>query len=56
MRLAQTLLDRKMRACSTMRLTGIPCDLELKKRQSVFQRKGDTIVQVWKDRTKALCK
>jgi hypothetical protein len=33
---------------------GIPCDLEgegkhLKKGQSVFWRKGDLMVQVWKD-------
>ena len=34
---------------------GIPCDLEgegkcLKKGQSAFQRKGDIMVQVWKDK------
>jgi len=34
---------------------GIPCDLEedskhLKKGQSAFQRKGDVMVQVWKDK------
>jgi hypothetical protein len=34
---------------------GIPCDLEregkrLKKRQSAFRRKGDVMVQVWKDK------
>jgi len=54
-RLAQTLLDRKVRVCSTMRPNGgIPRDLEeedcLKKGQSVFRRKGDVIVQVWKDK------
>ena len=56
MRLAQTLLDRNVRVCGTMRANrGIPCDLEgdgkcLKKGQSVFQRKGDVMVQVWKDK------
>jgi len=55
-RLAQTLLDRKVRVCSTMRPNrGIPCDVEeegkrLKKGQSAFQRKGDVMVQVWKDK------
>jgi len=34
---------------------GIPCDVEeegkhLKKGQSVFRRKGDIMVQVWKDK------
>ena len=43
-RLAQTLLDRNMRVCGTMRANRvIPCDLEgegslLKKGQSVFRR------------------
>ena len=51
-RLAQTLLDRNMRVCGTMRATrGIPRDLEgegkcLKKGQSAFCRKGDVMVQV----------
>ena len=54
--LAQTLLDRNMRACGILRASrGIPRDLEedrkhLKKGQSAFQRKGDVIVQVWKDK------
>ena len=54
--LAQTLLDRNMRICGTMRTkTGIPRDLEqegihLKKGQSEFWRKGDMMVQVWKDK------
>ena len=58
-RLAQTLLDRNVRVCGTMRANrGIPRDLEgegnhLKKGQSVFRRKGDLMVQVWKD--KNLC-
>ena len=56
MRLAQTLLDRNMRVCGTIRANrGIPCDLEgegkhLKKGQSAFRRKGDIMVQVWKDK------
>ena len=56
MRLAQTLLDRNVRVCGTMRANrGIPCDLEgegrcLKKGESAFRRKGDVIVQVWKDK------
>jgi hypothetical protein len=54
-RLAQTLLDRYVRVCGTMRANmGSPRDLvgedkHLKKGQSVFQRKGDLTVQVWKD-------
>ena len=55
-RLAQTLLDRNVRVCGTMRANrGIPRGLEgegkcLKKEQSVFWRRGDVMVQVWKDR------
>ena len=55
-RLAQTLLDRNMRVCGTMRAnSGIPHDLEgegkrLKKGQSAFRKKGDVMVQVWKDK------
>ena len=55
-RLAQTLLDRNLRICSTMRANrGIPRDLEedgkrLKKRQSTLRREGDIMVQVWKDK------
>jgi len=55
-RLAQTLLDRKMRVCGTVRPNrGIPRDLveegkRLKKGQSAFWRKGDIMVQVWKDK------
>ena len=55
MRLTQTLLDRKVRVCSTMRANrGILHDLEndgkrLKKGQAAFQRKGDVMVQVRKD-------
>jgi len=51
-RLAQTLLDRNMGVCGTMRANrGIPPDLEgegLKNGLSAFQRKGDIIFQVWK--------
>jgi hypothetical protein len=48
-RLAETLLDRKVRVC------GIPPYLEqaanhLKKGQSMFWRKGDIIVHRWKDK------
>jgi len=55
-RLAQKLLDRKVRVCGTMRPNrGIPLDLEeeskcLKKGHSAFRRKGDVMVQVWKDK------
>ena len=55
-RLAQTLLDRNVRVCGTMRANrGITCDLEgegkcLKKGQSVFWREGDIMVQVCKDK------
>ena len=55
-KLAQTLLDRNMRVCSTTRANrGIPCDLQgegicLEKGHSAFWRKGDVMVQVWKDK------
>ena len=55
-RFAQTLLDRNVRACGTMKANrGVPHDLEedrrcLKKGQSAFRRKGDVIVQMWKDK------
>ena len=55
-RVAQTLLGRNVRVCGTVKANrGIPCDLEregkhLKKGQSAFRRKGDVMVQVWKDR------
>jgi hypothetical protein len=45
-----------VRACGTLRTNrGIPHDLEweakdLRKGQSAFQRKGDIMVQVWKDK------
>ena len=57
MRLAQALLDRNMRICSTMRANrGILRDLEgegkhFKKEKSAFQRNGDIMVQVWNNRT-----
>jgi len=56
MRLAQTLRDRNMRVCGTIRANrGIPRDLDgegtrSKKGQSAFRRKGDVMVQVWKDK------
>jgi hypothetical protein len=55
-RLAETLLDRKVRVCGTMRANRcIPRDLEweakdLRKAQSGFRRKGDVMVQVRKDK------
>jgi len=55
-RYAQTLLDSNVRLCSTMTANrDIPCDLggegkRLKKGQSAFRRKGDVMVQVWKDK------
>ena len=55
-RLAQTLLDKNVRVCSTVRVNrGIPCYLEregkhLKQWQSVFWRKGDVMAQVWKNK------
>jgi len=55
-RLAQTLLDRDMKVCGTMSAKrGIPRDLKgggkrLKKGQSAFRRKGDIMVQMWKDK------
>jgi hypothetical protein len=55
-RLAETLLDRKMRVCGTMMANkGISCDPQwnarnLRKGQLVFQRKGDIKVWVWKDK------
>jgi hypothetical protein len=55
-KLAETLLDRNVRVCGTMRANrGIPRDLEgegkcLNRGQSAFRRKGDVIVQVWKDK------
>jgi hypothetical protein len=56
-RLAQALLDRNVRVYSTRRANrGIPRDLEeegkhLKKGNSAFQRNGDIMMQVWKDKT-----
>jgi hypothetical protein len=55
-KVAETLLARKVRICGTVRANrGIPPDLEweashLKKRQSVFRRKGDSMVQAWKEK------
>jgi hypothetical protein len=54
--LAQTLLNRNVRVCGTTRTnTGIPCVLEgegkrFKKKHPAFWRKGDVMVQVWKER------
>jgi hypothetical protein len=51
-KLAETLLDRNVRVCGTMRANrGIPRDLEgegksLNRGQSAFRRKGDVMVQV----------
>ena len=55
-RLVQTLLDRNVRVCGTMRANrGIPRDLEqegkyLKKGQSAFLRQSDEMVKVWNDK------
>jgi len=55
-RLAQTLLDRNVRVCGTVRANrGILCDIEgegqrLNKGQSALRRKGDKMVQMWKDK------
>jgi len=49
-RLAQTLLDRNVGVCGTMRANrGIPCQLEgegkhFKKEKSAFRRNGDVMV------------
>ena len=51
------MLNRNVRVCGTMRGNrGIPRDLEgegrrLKIEKSAFQRNGDVMVQVWKDKT-----
>jgi len=56
-RLAQTLSDRNVRVCCTMRANrGIPWDLDgegkrLKKGKSGFRSNGDVMVQVRKDKT-----
>jgi len=56
LRLAEALLDRKVRVCGTKGANrGIPPYLEeaanhLKKGQSAFWRKGDIIVQRWKEK------
>ena len=56
MKLAETLLERNVKVCGTIRANrGIPRDLDedgkrLKKGQSAFRRKGDIMVQVWKDK------
>jgi hypothetical protein len=55
-KLAEMLLDRNVRVCSAMRANrGIPRDLEgkgkcLNRGKSAFRRKGDIMVQVWKDK------
>jgi hypothetical protein len=56
MKLAGTLLDRNTNVCGTVRANrGIPRDLEkeirgVKEGESSFQRKGDIMIQVWKDK------
>jgi hypothetical protein len=55
-KLAKTLSDKNTNVCGTMRANrGISCDLEkevrgMKEGESSFQRKGDIMVQVWKDK------
>ena len=56
MRLTQTSLHRNVRVCDTKRANrGIPRDLEGEgkclKKETVFWRNGDIMVQVWKDKT-----
>jgi hypothetical protein len=54
--LVGNLLKHKIRVCGTMRpYRGIPKDLEkeakeLKRGQSSFRRKGDILVQIWKEK------
>ena len=54
--LAQTLLDGNVRVCGTVRANrDILCDIEwedqcLNKGQSALRRKGDEMVQMWKDK------
>jgi hypothetical protein len=54
--LAENLVKCNIRVCGTRRPNrGIPKDLEkeakgLKKGQSYFRKKGDVLVQVWKDK------
>jgi len=56
-RLARTLLHRKVGVCGTRRANkGIPHDLEgegkhMKKDKSAFRRNGDVMVQAWNNRT-----
>ena len=55
-RLAQTLLDRRVRVCGTLRANrGIPRDIKwedkhLRKGQTAFWKKVDLMLQVWKDK------
>ena len=57
MELGQTLLDRNVRVCGTMRARrGIPHDLEgegkrLKKEKSALRKNDDIMVQAWSDKT-----
>jgi hypothetical protein len=56
MKLAETLLDKNTNICGTMRANrGITRDLEkeirgIKEGESSFQRKGDIMIQAWKDK------
>jgi hypothetical protein len=54
--ISSNIINRNVRVCSTMTVNrGIPHDLEgegkrLKKGHSAFWRKGDVMVQAWKDK------
>lgn len=53
--IAEVLLQNKMRICGTIRANRLPrClktkSLNLKKRESIFKREGDILLQIWKDK------
>lgn len=53
--IAEFLLQNKMRICGTIRANRLPrClktkSLNLKKGESIFKRKGDILLQLWKDK------
>ncbi|CAK9832678.1 PiggyBac transposable element-derived protein 4 [Anthophora retusa] len=53
--IAEHLLQNKIRICGTIRANRLPkClktkPLKLKKGESIFKRKGDILLQIWKDK------